>query len=139
MNADIIKVGAIRRTGWIIVFAIFILIACNRSIAEEAATVTVQPKKCAVLQKGKKCYKKIKISFKAPIKDDYCLRIDREKSPLKCWKTSTEGEVTYLFNDNSSVRIYLHQGDDVVIAESEFTIAWVYSKRRRSRNHWRLF
>lgn len=138
MSADAMKTGAARWLVWV-VFSIFFLVACNQSFAEDAATVTVKPKKCAVLQKGKKCYKKIRISFKAPVEGDYCLRIDRERSPLKCWKTTTEGEITYLFNDKSSMRIYLYQGDDVVIAESEFAIAWVYNNRRRSRKHWRLF
>ena len=128
-----------RLISYLAVFSTVVLIAHNPAYADDTAKLTLQPKKCAVLRKGKKCYKNIKISFSAVKKGDYCLRTNYDRSPLKCWKNSVDGKLSYDFKSESSVQFYLYQGTDVVIAESEFTVAWVYSNRRRNRNHWRLF
>lgn len=139
MNVDAINPETSKFTGWLAVFSIVALMTCNPSFADSAGVLNVQPKKCVVLRKGLKCYKKIRITFKMPEKGDYCIRLGQSNSPLKCWINSEEGKLSYVFNAENSVNIYLIRDDDVVIEENQFTVAWVYNKRRRTRNHWKLF
>lgn len=124
---------------WIAALPMIAAAGIKQSAADDNVALSVQPKKCVALRKGQKCYQKVKITFRAPGRGDYCLHISSREAPLACWQKVGEGYLDYVFNSDSSVQFLLYKDTDKLISESQFTVAWVYNNRSRRRSNWRLF
>ncbi len=124
---------------FLLAFSINPAFAQEPQVTGESVVLQVQPNKCIALRKGKRCYQKLNISFKASNSADYCLHANERGAPLTCWKNAFDGKLSYVFNSNESVRFVLFQNSGESVAETVFTVAWVYGSSSRKRNGWRLF
>ena len=111
----------------------------SQTIAQESAVLAVQPNKCVALRKGQKCYQKLNITFKASEPRDYCLYLEGNQIPIKCWINARQGNLNYALNSENSVQFILQNASGELMAVSQVTVAWVYSKRTRRKSSWRLF
>lgn len=106
--------------------------------AADMAQLTVTPDKCVALRKGQVCYQKLRFSFSAASKGNYCLLAGSQSEPLHCWRNESEGGFVHRHSADSAVDFSLVNAQRVPVASTTVTVAWVYKKSRK-RNRWRLF
>ncbi len=101
------------------------------------------PQKCVSLKEGQLCTQRIVIEWAALNRGDYCVFTDRLAEPLSCWEASLNGQLRVIYKDNVDWVFTLRpKGQEIVLATSTMSIAWVYKNRRRSsgwRTFWKLF
>jgi len=114
-------------------------IPSGQSVASDFPNLVVKPKKCVALRKGQICYQKINISFNTEGKGDYCIHLNNNESPIKCWKDSDRGKLNFNFESDASGQLKLLDSSGETLASSPITVAWVYKNRTRRRSSWRLF
>ncbi|MDN4501371.1 DUF3019 domain-containing protein [Alteromonadaceae bacterium BrNp21-10] len=112
-------------------------------ITHSHATTTrlsIMPQQCVSLYQGQSCYSQVKVTWQSGEKNDYCLYIENQSQPLKCWHNVTTGMLLHELNTSHNIRFILQvKGQRIDIADSELTVSWVYQKKQKSRLTWRLF
>lgn len=127
-------------TRWIYTVPITLVLGTTSVIvsADSGFTLSTMPSKCVALRQGQICYQRVRLSFNAPERADYCLYRAGDTDPLQCWSNSAGGTLKYDFQSADNVAFYLHNGSSKV-AVSEIKVAWVYKNKTRRRAAWRLF
>ncbi len=101
--------------------------------------LAIFPEKCVALRQGKHCYTKLKFQWHAPVRGDYCIRTVNDKKLIRCWYSSTFGELDSEFNSPEAVQYELVEISSGQISEPvEMKVNWVYTNKRKKRR-WRLF
>jgi len=124
---------------FLLLFASLLVCAPVSQVNADNELLKVRPKKCVTLRKGQVCYRNIKISFMTKEPSDYCLHINDDKTPLKCWSESSNGKLNIQFQSDKTEVFSLYDKSGTLIASSRVTIAWVHKSRSRRRAGWRLF
>ena len=107
--------------------------------ADQAQTLKLVPNKCVALRKGRKCFATIKVKWRAPIGDEYCLRRLSDKLEINCWSAVEQGAFSYVFSSSSDEHLELvRTKDNLVLAVSKIKVSWVYNSNKR-RTRWRVF
>lgn len=123
------------------IMAILILFVDGQAHANEKSWVLdIQPKKCVTLRQGQICYQDVDISWYASINDNYCLYIEKEDKPVRCWQKSTKGHLSIEFQGEYTQKFLLRkEGDQKNLASTILEVKWVYKNQRNLRTGWRMF
>jgi len=123
----------------LISIALLVNIPSGQSVADDSPILVAKPKKCVALRKGQICYQTIRVSFSTKHKGDYCIQLNNNEQPIKCWADSDRGRLSFEFESDESGQLRLLNKSGEILATSPITIAWVYKSRSRRRSSWRLF
>ncbi|MBU3004477.1 DUF3019 domain-containing protein [Paraglaciecola arctica] len=123
------------------------LLSMNRHVWADSTISTteknqllIEPNTCVSLHMNQACFVNLKMRWRTTKPNNYCLYASTQESPLKCWVASNQGIYTQQFTTDKTAYFYLKlQQNDLVIAESELKVSWVYKKQQKSRLTWRLF
>jgi hypothetical protein len=108
--------------------------------ATHANELHIQPNTCVSLHRDQACFVNLNMSWHTATSNNYCLYSSAQIAPLKCWFASNQGTLTQQFGTDKMLRFYLKlKKSDIVVAESELKVSWVYKKQQKSRLTWRLF
>ncbi|MBX2881961.1 MAG: DUF3019 domain-containing protein [Granulosicoccus sp.] len=110
----------------------------------DTVELSARPAKCIALRKGQICYQTITLRWQAELPGDYCLRVDDEIVPIKCWTDSNQGVTRFEFASKKNARFHLNANTDdegiaIPLISTDVVVAWVYKSRRAGRPRWRLF
>lgn len=98
----------------------------------------IKPSKCVTLKRGNTCYQEVVTSWRSDFKSEFCLKAEHQNTPLKCWKNQQQGQYSFEFKSNESVKYQLiKMPENTPLASDQLSVKWVYNKR--SHNSWRLF
>jgi len=101
--------------------------------------ISVKPGKCVSLRKGQTCFQRLRVSFRLDDPGNYCLFANTQVEPLRCFKEAKEGVIPYAFESKKPIEFTLRDARSKILASSVVKVAWVYQKKSRTRNRWRLF
>ena len=103
-------------------------------------SLDVEPNRCVALRRGSTCYQDVSISWQASVAENYCLYVNRNAAPLKCWSNSKAGSFEYELAAQARVIYSLkQQSSERELAIQNVDIAWVYKKSKRVQSTWRMF
>lgn len=123
----------------ILVFCCSYIVSPHVYSEHEHSGLFVSPNKCVALNKGRECYAKANIVWRTKTPGFYCITIDADSAPLKCWRDVRQGKVVYEMSSKQDVTIVLHAKEgDKHIAKTVIEISWLYAGDNRKRR-WRLF
>lgn len=116
------------------------VLADSSAPATEKDQLLIEPNTCVSLHMNQACFVNLKMSWRTTKHNNYCLYSSTQETPLKCWVASNQGIYTQQFGTDKTAYFYLKlQQNDLVIAESQLKVSWVYKKQQKSRLTWRLF
>jgi len=97
------------------------------------------PAKCITLTQGRQCFATVTLTWRAPIKGNYCIYQVGNKQALDCWYNQQQNSATFEFESSKTLQYQLIAYDfDKVIAETTIEVSWVHKASPRKRR-WRLF
>lgn len=107
---------------------------------EGTSELTFKPRQCVVMYRGQVCYKRVKISWALPNQGRYCLFKLNTTEPLACTEGSELLRYTDDFSSATNVQYQVREAvTQNVVADSVYSVAWVYRATRKSTSGWRLF
>ena len=112
-------------------------------LAEKSTLLPIRldlmPNKCVALRKGRKCFARINVSWRAHVSGNYCLRRQADKLVISCWKNQIEGDFLYIFRaQNKEILELVFENSDNVIITAPIKVSWVYKSKKR-KGRWRVF
>lgn len=130
--------SAIRRQ-WHVLLCVFLGLWVGGSEAAEDE-FWIKPDKCISNFKGQDCNKRINLFWDLNQKAEYCLFRSSSKAPIVCWKNMSLRRYTLRFKSSRDETFSIRRSDnDELVAEFEFTVAWVYRSGKNSFFGWRVF
>lgn len=114
----------------------------NNSASENTSTqasMLLTPVRCVALHQGQVCYQNVQISWSSAQAGNYCVYIDNQQQPLRCWQGQAQGSYAYEFASAQSQLLQLKNTQLQVVAQVTMEVAWVYKSNTRRKTHWRLF
>ena len=132
----------IRYSSYLLVSTLILITSASLKAADEkSVTLLIKPSQCVALHHGQRCYSDVAISFTAVKKSDYCLYSSQDISkPMKCWIEQSQGEMLEeIVTVDNMLFMLRHKDDDMVLAQAELKVAWVYRKNSRAKSAWRIF
>lgn len=116
----------------------------ERAFAETTAELTLKPDRCVAMNEGQTCYQTLAVVWQSETAGDYCLFEDGIQNPIVCWQNAFAGKAKLEFAAEGNVTYQLllkamPEQEQVLMAEKEVIVTWVYSKTKKRKNSWRLF
>ena len=106
---------------------------------DNAYDLEANSNRCVALRQGQTCYKKIKLQWRAPQTDNYCLYQRQNNNQIHCWQQQSEGEFELELESKQDTTYVLRRDNESVnLAEFTITLSWVYAPKQQSSG-WRLF
>ncbi|MBT0586135.1 DUF3019 domain-containing protein [Alteromonas oceanisediminis] len=117
----------------------FYFFSLRASAQTEEIGVFVSPNNCVALTKGRECYTRANITWRTRVSGMYCITIDTDLTPVKCWQDARRGEFVYEMSSSQNVTITLHRPNtNTLIGTAVIEVSWLYAGDNRKRR-WRLF
>lgn len=108
--------------------------------APSKVELLLKPTQCVALHEGQDCYANVELLWEAVNVGNYCLYSTQQNRSLQCWQNGTRGNYKSAVLSNQDILFTIRlQESDVVLAQQELVMAWVYRRSNRSRITWRLF
>lgn len=124
----------------IIMLIIPVALAQKPQESQREFELLLSPQRCISLHKGQTCFQEVRVSWRTPLMGRYCLLINTQEAPLRCWHGNEVIELDYVFEGTESLSFQIKsQQDGAVVASRLFEVSWVYRSSRSKNSTWRLF
>ena len=130
---------SVNRWCWIALSVALVLLWTTESRADDNG-FWIKPDQCISNFKGQDCNKRIVLSWSFDANAEHCLFRSSKKAPVVCWENMSLKRYTLQFKSSRNETFFIRRTDnDELVAEIEFTVAWVYRSGRKSFFGWRVF
>lgn len=114
---------------------------------KQVASMVASPNACTLEPLEEVCQMTFHILWETPKSGDYCLYVDSEEQPLKCWKMMARGSISVEFSGHilEEYKLYHLQNSNTAVTITTVTvpISGTIKQRqraqRRRRGFWRMF
>jgi len=121
------------------VFLILCLMTAGQVLAVEKI-FWIKPDQCVSNFKGQDCTKRITLHWRLDEPLEYCLYRSSEREALVCWSHKAVQKHTLVFKSSKNeIFQVIRQDNGQIVAEAEFSVAWVYRSGKNSFLGWRVF
>lgn len=124
-------------------FSIAFLLSCGANFNLVYAAdigVKVKPRLCVLSTNESLCSDEVEISWKAKENTSVCLYQHASEKPLHCWQNVNKGKIKKHIGADSSVKFYLRDLEQKLLASASFEVIQDHKKYRRARrNPWSFF